>query len=123
MKQEIAEQWAAALRSGKYKQGYDVLRTDTNKFCCLGVLCDLYVKDHPNTIIRLSHDNQCWEYEGLTQHLPEKVMKWADIRTRDGKLLRGDKQSNSVTSLVLLNDHGETFDDIAQIIIDNWTQL
>lgn len=33
--------WADALDSGDYEQGIGMLRSDDNKFCCLGVLCDL----------------------------------------------------------------------------------
>lgn len=32
--------WVAALRSGKYRQGQDRLRSESG-FCCLGVLCDI----------------------------------------------------------------------------------
>ena len=34
------ETWVAALRSGKYEQGQNVL-CDGSRFCCLGVLADL----------------------------------------------------------------------------------
>lgn len=34
-------EWIAALRSGKYTQGRSRLRTADNRFCCLGVACDL----------------------------------------------------------------------------------
>ena len=44
MKQEIKEKWVSALRSGEYKQGKEGLRI-YNEFCCLGVLCDLYIKE------------------------------------------------------------------------------
>lgn len=37
MDSKIKEQWVAALRSGKYKQGTGYLNRD-GKFCCLGVL-------------------------------------------------------------------------------------
>ena len=40
MDKKIKKKWLKALRSGKYKQGRDALRIG-NKFCCLGVLCDL----------------------------------------------------------------------------------
>lgn len=33
--------WVAALRSGLYEQGQQVLKTQDGKFCCLGVACDL----------------------------------------------------------------------------------
>ncbi len=36
--------WVEALRSGKYKQGRDHLRTG-DAYCCLGVLCDLLAPD------------------------------------------------------------------------------
>ena len=39
--------WLAALRSGEYNQGYDQLRNLDNKFCCLGVLCDIVSKEIP----------------------------------------------------------------------------
>lgn len=35
------EQWVAALRSGKYVQGQNRLRSRHNTYCCLGVFCDL----------------------------------------------------------------------------------
>lgn len=44
MKTEIRDAWADALESGEYKQGYGQLRTADDKFCALGVLCDLAVK-------------------------------------------------------------------------------
>lgn len=37
------KQWVAALRSGEYQQGQGYLNKQ-NKFCCLGVVCDLYIK-------------------------------------------------------------------------------
>jgi len=46
MKQEIKKRWVAALRSGEYRQGKIQLKKE-NKFCCLGVLCDI-VKDELN---------------------------------------------------------------------------
>lgn len=45
---EIKAEWIAALRSGKYEQGRYTLRTPDNKFCCLGVYCDM--KEIPFTI-------------------------------------------------------------------------
>ena len=39
---ENVRKWVAALRSGKYEQGQKRLRSMSNKFCCLGVACDLY---------------------------------------------------------------------------------
>lgn len=40
MSPELKAKWVAALRSGEYKQGREVLRNG-DQFCCLGVLCDI----------------------------------------------------------------------------------
>lgn len=37
--------WIDALRSGEYEQGSGALQTRDGKFCCLGVLCDVYRKE------------------------------------------------------------------------------
>ena len=39
MDTQIKEKWVTALRSGKYRQGHGQLRSEDDKFCCLGVLC------------------------------------------------------------------------------------
>ena len=40
MDPELKAKWVAALRSGEYKQGRDVLHNNkSNTYCCLGVLC------------------------------------------------------------------------------------
>ena len=39
------KKWVAALRSGKYKQGKGQLYDNLDeKYCCLGVACDLFHK-------------------------------------------------------------------------------
>lgn len=37
----LKTKWLEALRSGKYEQGRCLLRSSDDKFCCLGVLCDV----------------------------------------------------------------------------------
>ena len=44
MNQEVKAKWVAALRGGQYQQGPGYLRRN-DKFCCLGVLCDLFAKE------------------------------------------------------------------------------
>lgn len=44
MNPRIKKLWLKALRSGKYKQGQGQLKCG-DKFCCLGVLCDLHSKE------------------------------------------------------------------------------
>jgi hypothetical protein len=37
----VRQVWANALRSGKYRQGHNVLKDPAGGHCCLGVLCDI----------------------------------------------------------------------------------
>ena len=39
---EFKKKWVEALRSGKYEQGRTYLRSMENRYCCLGVACDLF---------------------------------------------------------------------------------
>lgn len=41
MNKEHFKQWTDALRSGKYDQGRTMLRDTMNRFCCLGVGCEV----------------------------------------------------------------------------------
>ena len=58
---EDIDNWIAALRSGKYKQGYNSLLRDINdNFCCLGVLCNIHPEIKNNISISIAHD--CYKY-------------------------------------------------------------
>ena len=54
LNRKVITKWVEALRSGDYQQGQGFLRQDgyegvADKFCCWGVLCDLYQKTHPSS--------------------------------------------------------------------------
>lgn len=66
MNPEILEQWIQVLP--KYDQCFYVLR-DGNKFCPLGVLCDLYKADE--------WDNN--SFLGQLRVLPWQVAEWAEM--------------------------------------------
>jgi hypothetical protein len=75
MKADIKARWIEALRSGNYTQGFGKLR-DGNKFCCLGVLCELAVADG---IVSRSTNDDIHEYTGFIDGdslLPDKVLEW-----------------------------------------------
>lgn len=99
MKKEIKAKWIAALRSGEYKQGHGRLLSINNKdeqcFCCLGVLCDLYIKETNNGSwlpsdynekvegqkSRIFTSGDDWDRDGSL--LPRSVMDWADLYKAD----------------------------------------
>jgi len=77
MKKSIANKWVKALRSGKYTQTKNNLCTEVGH-CCLGVLCELYIKDTKNNIKEKGRYSTA-VFDGETELLPECVMKWAGI--------------------------------------------
>ena len=120
MNQDIKQRWIDALRSGQYQQGIDCLRDAQDRFCCLGVLCDLYVKDNDEP-----GSEACWErvpdgddfrycLHNMVGVLPEEVKRWAEMDKANPYVRRPD---HPLTSLAALNDTGRvTFDDIATVI-------
>jgi len=109
MKKEIKEKWLTALRSGKYKQGTGCLKDSKDCFCCLGVLTDLYAKEHDikwdGGVLQGDTD---LEYELPTR----KVVDWAGLHSDDpGITVDGVEQY-----LAEFNDHGNSFNIIADII-------
>lgn len=110
MKQEIAEQWVAALRSGQYRQGTGRLCNMNNEFCVLGVLCDLHSKANGGAV-----QIDSGGYMGATGYLPLDVVSWAGMSTRDGSV--------GGNSLSAMNDSKVAFPDIANLISSHWQQL
>lgn len=97
MNKEIQDRWVAALRSGEYKQGKYRLQRDDDTYCCLGVLCDLAVKD-----------GVVAAFDGRRELPPTTLSAWAGSS--------GWWRSGGV-SLPSLNDGlGWTFDQIADHI-------
>ena len=120
MNQELKMLWIDALRSGDYKQGRAVLRSQNDEFCCLGVLCDLSGGEWSGT------DQNAYSFkpaspDGLEQtssvhYLPPQVRYDAELPNSFGGcgdiiLLNG----NSV-ALASLNDSGLSFSQIADLI-------
>lgn len=109
----IRAQWTAALRSGEYRQGQAVLRSINDRFCCLGVLCDLAEKAG---VIRAHKTPDDWAYDGEDAYLPEAVMDWAGI-TDASPHVNVPSSMEDDPSLTSLNDDEEwTFDQIADAI-------
>jgi len=118
---DIKARWLAALRSGNYKQGKSYLHNrDEDTYCCLGVLCDLYVKDHPDQLVAVAVEDtspfgkQCTKYgnpgEGQISSLPWKIQDWSGIDSQYGYI------RELGVSLAVLNDEGKSFEEIAKII-------
>jgi len=94
-----------ALKSGKYRQTKCQLR-NRDRFCVLGVLCNLHAQAHPDIASAQKNKNS---YMGSSVTLPDKVRKWAGMSAYE------------VSILVNLNDlHKFTFSQISYLLKHIW---
>ncbi|RTM07445.1 MAG: hypothetical protein EKK31_11845 [Hyphomicrobiales bacterium] len=95
--------WAAALRSGKYQQGQFQLQDTRGRMCCLGVLADISGCEwSPATeIFGMAAD-------GEDRSAPLRARNFVGLATSLGSAIS--------FSLMDLNDGGESFATIANII-------
>jgi hypothetical protein len=130
MDKHIKQLWVEALRSGDYEQGQNWLRYH-EKFCCLGVLCDIYLSDC-SMEWKLSDDDDSddddeqrrvnpgeYSVDNNTEMLPVSVAKWAGIDPCGdayGYGLISVMNNSHKTTLTHLNDGGLSFAEIASII-------
>lgn len=96
MNKEIKARWVEALRSGKYKQGKKCLRSESDTYCCLGVLCDIKQKD-------------IWENSITFDSFPPSyILDWAKL------------DFHTTINLADMNDNGgASFEEIADWIETN----
>ena len=112
MKPEIKKDWVAALRDGSYEQGKGQLRNSENKFCCLGVLCDL--AEQAGVVTAEYDKDDGYYYGGNNGYLPEVVREWAGLDRDDPEVQYEDEYDHR--SLSALNDEGSTFFEIADLV-------
>lgn len=139
-KAEFYAAWLAALRSGEYEQGRGCL-SDNGKFCCLGVACDIAVKQEMGvwrtvggciTFVDETMDTDLYNLHDrsnsgtLTRGLAEllgtgevgefTVEHIGDVvRDSDGLIAPGENRGLEHW-LTALNDEGFTFAQIADLI-------
>lgn len=116
MNEDIKYRWLVALRSGEYKQGQMVLHNMANdSYCCLGVLCELYCKEHPDLSVKSQCGHEFEYYFDAHEVLPPEIIEWAgfdEFVSNPSLKLECDNK----ISIAELNDNGKTFDEIANLI-------
>lgn len=102
--QSQKDQWVEALESGNYKQGKYRLRTKDNKYCCLGVLCEI----NPDLFNRKYNElNNDFYYNNANAYCASQ--------NGDGLIL-DMKIQNQLSNM---NDNNKTFKEIAAWIKDD----
>lgn len=143
MKQEVLDLWIAELESGNYEQATTVLIDNLGDgkvgYCCLGVLCEIAVK---NEVIPPRGEDEFFftEDDDHYLHVPgDKVISWAELGLSnpyfkipvDHPLMEGvnfgdwiiDGQDENFFYLqaATLNDHiNLTFPEIAQLLKEGY---
>lgn len=140
MKPEVKEAWINALRSGEYKQGRGTLHQRgtedregaPDKFCCLGVLCDLAYRDgvverketESYKVPRYVYGDPSLQNCGMP---PQEVVDWAfegpagqvndDYLGHLGTVVVDDEYLYSNVWLPYLNDYKRlSFESIARVL-------
>jgi len=125
------QKWVDALRSGKYIQGrnqlaYVTSETGENRYCCLGVACELAIENGVKlSRTKLFGDSAYGLYAygpfEETLRLPEAVVIWLGTQNADQSLLDQDPKCGG-RQLSVVNDAGFDFDYIANLIEREYLQ-
>ena len=120
MRKKVNQLWVNALRSGKYEQGRGVLCSLDNKYCCLGVLTEVYIEQmkknrKKSKVSKASiSTTYCKQYlvNGktiATHQLPEVVRKWAGLTTGKHMWAISMNDSHALDFLDIANCINHTF--------------
>lgn len=121
MKARVKQQWLRALRSGRYKQGQNRLRTNKDGFCCLGVLCDVYNKGLKRSQWRQTVDFKEWAFGKAMEEssLPPAVQRWAGLTSDDPVLNNPEVEGHSTCASQCNDNLKYSFKRIAKLIEKN----
>lgn len=118
---EVKAKLVAALRGGEYKQARSYLRT-RDGYCCLGVLCDLYLKEHPEyaggwaPYASGGTSSFSTGAEKFCSFPPNQINEWSGLVERYDD---SDKARDTLRKLAAMNDDGQSFEEIADYIEKN----
>lgn len=121
MNTQIKQKWVDALRSGEYSQGTGRRRT-VEGFCCLGVLCDIYAKEHNEDwkfngfCVDSPEMGDNWYFKEESETLPSSVVTWAGLDTNDPSVVVDSRYYELSDELSMLNDKRYNFEELATFI-------
>ncbi len=130
MNKKVKSKWIEALKSDNYKQGFFCMKPkqystvsntpEENCFCAIGLLCELYRQEHPESswteeAVRLEDSVYGYGFQTTENNepeyynLPSEVLEWIEVR--DEVVIYLDCNLYSMTEV---NDDWEwSFKDIA----------
>lgn len=114
--------WVDALRSGKYKQGSGYLRQG-DKYCCLGVVCELCPLVEAEASNALSNEDPEYErtvyyYDGQMGLLPGAVADWLGLES--DPILKNRVGDEPLTATNANDTESMSFETIARLIEEKY---
>jgi hypothetical protein len=121
MDSQVKKMWVEALRSRKYVQGHGMLRDAKNRFCCLGVLCDLLDPQGWDG----GTPSQVWNHHGSVGLPGKDVMRKAGflLDAADPFRMPQVRIENTFTSLDSHNDGGIQFTHEQDIVRRTFAEI
>lgn len=119
MNGSVKQLWRDGLTSGEYVRGNGRLRDSSDRYCPLGVLCDLYLKQNPGKAEWVKFPGLGGymfvnnEYDSSSAFLTHKVRQWAGLTSTAPLVLTG----NGLVPIHILNDQGKyDYKELAELI-------
>ena len=118
MNQTIAKEWSKRLKSKKYKEGKNLLRTKDDKYDAFGILVDIAVEEGFAIWKEdIFFTKPCYSVDGdkfSLSTVTSKIKKWAELKSYEGKY------DPFKPSIVELMNNRRTFNEISKVIDENW---
>lgn len=114
--EEFKQEWIKDLRSGKFKQGKNMLWNErSNTYCCLGVACKTYERLTGDDPFEQFYSEDRDAYWGLdTGCLPDIVQRFAKIGEDDSYLHSSAEGGSDIYELN--DDYNYNFNRLADVI-------
>lgn len=113
IKKRLKDKWIKALRSGKYEQAQGYLRVEEDgveKFCCLGVFCDIIASE--KWICEDLLYSKKYSYEGKSAFPDLTFINFVKLKKVD----EYEVEQQFAHLAENMNDKGKTFKQIANYI-------
>lgn len=122
--------WVKELRSGRWEQGAHVLRSEDDKYCCLGVACELFRGPNQKWNLIPITGGQAWAIDNLEADMPPFIVNKLGLPGGNPRVPKHIVQKYTTctppymspmtksVSLSSLNDNGVPFATIADCIED-----
>jgi len=114
MKGIVKELWLNALRSGEYGQAEGRLKDSSGRYCCLGVLCELYRQDQALQGKEINWIRETLLEQGGVPH--NDIVVWAGLPNDNPTIGKNKDTLSNLNDGCNAQKRRHSFKEIADII-------